>query len=144
MTLYTIGFTNKSAEQFFTLLSQNQVQRVIDVRLHATSQLSGFAKKNDLQYFLRTICEIDYCHMEIFAPTKAIFEAYKKNEIDWKGYEQRFLNLMAQRNTQSIDSNLLNNSCLLCSEHKPEHCHRRLVAEYLSNQLGSINVVHLV
>lgn len=146
MNTYTIGFTKKSAEIFFKLLREHHVKRIVDVRLHNASQLSGFAKRDDLRFFLREICSADYVHVEDLAPTKDILDAYKKNEIQWNRYEDEFLNLMARRNVErTVNPELLADGCLLCSEHKPHHCHRRLVVEYLNAHWDSkLHIVHLV
>jgi uncharacterized protein (DUF488 family) len=145
MKTFTIGFTQKKAEQFFTVIKDNKIARIIDVRLNNVSQLAGFAKRDDLKYFLRELCNTDYVHLEDLAPTKEILNSYKKNIITWEEYEDKFLNLMSKRCIErKIDQSLLMNGCLLCSEHKPHHCHRRLVIEYL-NQHWNINikVIHL-
>lgn len=146
MKVFTIGFTQKKADKFFGLIKSSNVERVIDVRLNNISQLSGFAKRDDLKYFLRVICDSDYVHVPDLAPTKDILDAYKKKVITWEEYEDKFLNLIAQRNVErSLDLSLLENGCLLCSEHKPHHCHRRLVVEYLNNALDiNLDVKHLV
>lgn len=146
METFTIGFTQKSAERFFELLKSNDIARVIDVRLNNISQLSGFAKRDDLKFFLRALCDADYIHLKELAPTKDILDAYKKKIITWEEYQDKFLNLISQRNIErSIDKPLLDRGCLLCSEHKPHHCHRRLVVEYLNQHWGSnIEVVHLI
>lgn len=142
--LFTIGFTKKSAEKFFTKLSHSGVKRVIDIRLNNTSQLAGFAKKDDLSYFLKVICGIDYVYVPELAPTSDILDAYKKHKGDWAVYERRFLELMAQRGVEEIvPRDLLDESCLLCSEEKPHHCHRRLVAEYFNIKWGNVEIKHL-
>ena len=142
--LFTIGFTKKTAEAFFTKLSKAGVKRVIDIRLNNVSQLAGFAKKDDLRYFLKTICNIDYIHKPDFAPTKDILEVYKKNKGDWSVYEKRFLVLLAERKPEeNISRDMLDGGCLLCSEDKSDNCHRRLVAEYLSEKWGNIEIIHL-
>lgn len=145
MTTYTIGFTQKRAEQFFSLIKRNNISRLIDVRLNNVSQLSGFAKRDDLKYFLDKLCNAEYVHVEDLAPTKEMLNAYKKKLIPWEVYEDKFLNLMSQRNIErSVNEALLNNGCLLCSEHKPHQCHRRLVVEYLNRHWDKkIEVVHL-
>jgi len=143
--LFTIGFTKKTAEQFFTLLCEKGVKRVVDIRLNNTSQLAGFAKKNDLEYFLRTICNIDYMHVPELAPDQEIMDMYKKNKGAWSVYEKQFLGLLESRRAEAVISrDILDGACLLCSEHKPEHCHRRLVAEYLDDKLGNIDITHIV
>jgi uncharacterized protein (DUF488 family) len=145
MKTYTIGFTQKGANKFFTLIKSNNVSRVVDVRLNNVSQLSGFAKRDDLKFFLSEICNVDYIHLDELAPTKDILSDYKKKVITWDAYEDSFLNLMAQRNVErSVDKLMLNNGCLLCSEHKPHYCHRRLVVDYLNSCWDAdIEVVHL-
>src|SRR5208337_2537699 len=144
MKLFTIGFTKKSAEQFFTRLQQPGLVRLVDVRLNNVSQLAGFTKKNDLKFFLREICDIDYVHLTELAPTQDILDAYKKNGGDWSVYESRFLALLATRRVEeTVDKDLLAGGCLLCSEPTPEHCHRRLVAEYLRDKWGEVEIEHL-
>ena len=146
MKTYTIGFTQKGANRFFTLIKDNNVSRIIDVRLNNISQLSGFAKRDDLKYFLSELCDAEYIHLEELAPTRDILSDYKKKIITWEEYEDKFNNLISKRNIErSVDKSLLNNSCLLCSEHKPHYCHRRLVVEYLNEHWDAdIEVVHLI
>lgn len=146
MKIYTIGFTEKSAEKFFGLLSRASVSRIIDVRLNNVSQLAGFSKRDDLKYFAKTICGADYLHLLELAPTKSILDAYKRKDISWESYADKFLNLMAQRNVERLVSKGdLEDSCLLCSEHKPHQCHRRLVAEYLNSAWDiDLKITHLV
>jgi len=143
--LYTIGFTKKTAEQFFTKLKKASVTRVLDVRLNNSSQLAGFAKKDDLQYFLRAIDGIGYQHCPELAPTQDILTAYKKEKGDWNVYEPKFLDLIrARRIEEIVPKELVDGGCFLCSEDKPHHCHRRLVAEYLAEKWGNVEIVHLV
>lgn len=142
--LFTIGFTKKTAQEFFTLLSEAGVKRIVDTRLNNVSQLSGFAKRKDLKYFLKEIANIDYLHVLDLAPTKDILDDYKKNQGDWHTYETSFLDLMKKRQIENkVSSEMLDRACLLCSEASPHNCHRRLVAEYLNNKLGNINISHL-
>ncbi|WP_028090894.1 DUF488 domain-containing protein [Dolichospermum circinale] len=145
VNLFTIGFTQKKAEQFFETLTKAGVKRVIDTRLNNVSQLAGFAKKTDLQYFLQKICGIEYIHILDLAPTKDILDAYKKKEITWDSYEQKFNQLMTQRQIErKLSIDIIDKSCLLCSELKPHNCHRRLVAEYLQINLEkNIKIHHL-
>ncbi len=144
INLFTIGFTKKTAQEFFTVLSKAGVKRIIDTRLNNVSQLAGFAKRKDLAYFLKEIGDIDYIHLLDLAPTKDILDNYKKKKGDWETYEKSFLDLMKKRQIEKkISPEILDNSCLLCSEAKPHNCHRRLVAEYLKNKLGNINISHL-
>jgi len=144
MKLFTIGFTRKNAERFFGLLRSSGAQRVVDVRLNNVSQLSGFAKKEDLRYFLRVICGMGYVHLPDLAPTQELLDEYKRQEIDWATYEKRFLRLLRKRRIEvSLPRSTIADACLLCSESEPEHCHRRLVAEYLRDRWGEVEVVHL-
>lgn len=144
MKIFTIGFTKKNAEQFFTRLKQPGLRRVLDIRLNNVSQLAGFTKKDDLRFFLREVSHIDYVHLPALAPTQEMLDAYKKNGRDWDAYERQFLALMAERRIEmNIDRNLVSGACLLCSEVKPHHCHRRLVAEYLRKTWGDVEVQHL-
>lgn len=143
MKLFTIGFTKTSAESFFERLRQAGVKRVVDVRLNNVSQLAGFAKRDDLRYFLQAVGGIGYEHQTAFAPTQPMLDTYKKERGDWAEYEKRFLDLMVQRRIEDIERTGLAEACLLCSEDKPHHCHRRLVAEYLRDKWGDIDIVHL-
>lgn len=143
--IYTIGFTKKSAEQFFGKLIEAGVKKVIDSRLNNSSQLAGFAKKDDLRYFLKTLGNIDYIHMPDLAPTEDILAEYKKNKGDWDTYEKKFLTLMAERRIENVVSPAeLDQACLLCSEHLADHCHRRLVAEYLKGKWENVDIIHLI
>jgi len=144
MKLFTIGFTKKSAEQFFTRLQQARVKRILDVRLNNTSQLAGFAKAADLQYFLRAIGGIEYLHLPEFAPTQEVLDAFKKEKGAWADYEHRFTALMHDRRLAESAADILGDSdCLLCSEDTPEHCHRRLLAEYIRDHIDNLEVIHL-
>ncbi|MBD2214678.1 DUF488 domain-containing protein [Nostoc linckia FACHB-104] len=144
INLFTIGFTQKTAQQFFDTLVKSGVKRVVDTRLNNISQLAGFTKRGDLEYLLRKIGDIEYVHILDMAPTKDILDDYKKNKGDWAIYESKFLALMRDRQIeQKVSPQLLDGSCLLCSEAKPHHCHRRLVAEYLRDKWGNITISHL-
>jgi uncharacterized protein (DUF488 family) len=143
MKLFTIGFTKTSAANFFSRLSKAHVKKLVDVRLNNVSQLAGFAKKDDLAYFAKSICNIGYDHIVDLAPTQDILDEYKKSKGAWSVYAEKFLNLMARRNIENIDRTRLDGGCLLCSEDKPHHCHRRLVAEYLKEKWGDIQIEHL-
>ena len=134
IALYTIGFTKKSARDFFSLLKMFGVKSLLDIRLNTTSQLAGFAKKDDLSFFLSEICQCKYRHLLEFAPTKEILDGYHEKKISWPEYEVLFKQLLEERKPDSILlANELNNACLLCAEPTPEKCHRRLVAEYLKS-----------
>jgi uncharacterized protein (DUF488 family) len=142
--LFTIGFTQKTAEQFFDTLIQAGVKRIVDTRLNNVSQLAGFAKRADLAYFLRKIGNIEYVHILDLAPTPEILNEYKKKQGDWDRYETQFLQLMRNRQVETkVSPTELDGACLLCSEAKPHHCHRRLVAEYLHSKWGNLNIHHL-
>ncbi len=145
MRIYTIGFTKSTAESFFTRLQEAGVRRVIDIRLKNTSHLAGFAKAEDLPYFLRAICGIeDYVHRPDLAPTEEIMNAFKKEKGTWEAYEGAFLPLLAERRIEeTLTRQEVDGACLLCSEDTPEHCHRRLVAEYLRDKWGDVEIVHL-
>ncbi|MCC6629853.1 MAG: DUF488 domain-containing protein [Chloroflexi bacterium] len=143
-TVFTIGFTQSSAEQFFTRLIDARVRRVVDVRLNNVSQLAGFSKRDDLAYFLRAIAGIEYVHLPELAPTQAMLDALKKHRGDWAAYERDFLHLMRERRIEAtVARATIDGGCLLCSEATPEHCHRRLVAEYLQRAWGDVRIVHL-
>jgi len=145
MKIFTIGFTKKSAESFFAKLQLAGVTRLVDIRLNNVSQLAGFAKRDDLRYFLKSICHIDYVHLPELAPTQRILDEYKKRNGDWNLYERQFLDLMATRKIENgISRELLEGACLLCSEDKPSHCHRRLVAEYLKDKWGDVQIEHII
>ena len=144
INLFTIGFTQKSAKQFFDTLKKAGIKTVIDTRLNNISQLAGFTKKTDLEYFLKTIDNIDYVHLLDLAPTKDILDDYKKKKGDWETYEQKFLQLIADRQIEKkVSPELIDGACLLCSEAKPHQCHRRLVAEYLNGKWGNVKICHL-
>ena len=144
MRIFTIGFTKKSAQSFFETLLRSGAKRLVDVRLNNVSQLAGFAKKNDLEYFLDRLCSVDYLHLPVLAPTKEMLDAYKKKHIDWKDYERRFIDLMEERQIEDrINPEILEDACLLCSEDKPHYCHRRLVAEYLKERWKNVKIEHL-
>src|SRR5688500_9355718 len=122
MKIHTIGFTKKTAEEFFETLRISGAKRVVDVRLNNVSQLAGFAKKQDLAYFLRKICGMEYVHVPLLAPTQDILDAYKKRKGDWQIYERSFLDLMKERRIeQAVSRDVLADSCLLCSEENPHH-----------------------
>ena len=144
MRIYTIGFTKTTAESFFSRLSKAGVKKVVDVRLNNVSQLAGFAKRNDLKYFLRAISGIGYEHRPELAPTQDILDAYKKHRGDWATYEECFLELMQKRRIEeTVPRSAVDEACLLCSEDKPHYCHRRLVAEYLKRKWGDLDIFHL-
>jgi uncharacterized protein (DUF488 family) len=145
MEIYSIGFTQKSASQFFGTLKAHGIERLLDVRLNNTSQLAAFAKQADLAYFLREICGAAYEHEPLLAPTQEMLDAYKKQKGGWDAYEEAFLTLMRARNIESAldKESFTRKTVLLCSEPTPEHCHRRLVLEYLQNRWKGVEIHHL-
>ncbi len=145
MEVYTIGFTKKAAAEFFETLKKAGVKRLLDVRLNNSSQLAGFTKSENLPFFLREICSAEYLHEPLLAPTKDILDAYKKRKGRWEDYEKSFLKLMAERKIeQKIDRKLFAvPTILLCSEAKADHCHRRLVLEYLQDKWGGLKIINL-
>ena len=142
--IFTIGYAGRNAEEFFTILKQAGVSKVIDVRLYNTSQLAGFTKKQDIEYFLRVIVGAAYVHLPILAPTKKLLNDYKKGLVSWQQYEEQFKRIITQR---QIERHLIpqdmDMSCLLCSEAEVDNCHRRLVAEYLAEHWPNISIHHL-
>lgn len=141
-----MGFAQKNAECFFNLIRNNEIQVLIDIRLNNKSQLAGFTKGNDLPFLLKEICNCEYVHKIDYAPTKEILSAYQKKEIDWRGYEERFLPLIEKRKIEHDFEKSFSNYkkvCLLCTEPMPEMCHRRLVAEYLKKRRADLTILHI-
>ncbi len=145
MEVYTTGFTKKTAAQFFGTLKQAGIKRLVDIRLNNSSQLAAFAKKDDLPFFLQEICGIEYLHEPLLAPTQDILDAYKKQKGSWAEYERRFVALLRERKIEEKISPKLFEipTVLLCSELTADHCHRRLVAEYLAEKWGNLEIIHL-
>ncbi|MCY3569334.1 MAG: DUF488 domain-containing protein [Chloroflexi bacterium] len=149
MKLYTIGFTKKSAREFFgELLGPSGARRVIDIRLRPSSQLAGLAKVSksggDLEFLLDRLCDMDYVHVPLLAPSNELFTSYRGGDITWDEYEERYLELLAEREvTRELDRALFVDAVLLCSEDRPERCHRRLAAEHLQRHWGEIEIIHL-
>jgi uncharacterized protein (DUF488 family) len=143
--IYTIGFTQKTAERFFTELKKSRAKQVIDIRLNNVSQLAGFAKRDDLRYFLREICGIDYIHVPELAPTKEILELYRKEKNGWNLYRERYIALLTERKVErAFAKEMISGGCLLCSEASPDHCHRRLAAEYFIGKWGEGTIRHIL
>lgn len=146
-SIYTVGFTQKNAEEFFTLLQKNNVQTLIDVRLNNTSQLAAFSKFPDIEFFLNKICGIEYRHEVVFAPEESTLKRYKKKEIDWEQYVTEFSETMKKRNIRKYIADKYVSEdrkiCLLCSEPTPEQCHRRLIAEIFSEVFPNTKIIHL-
>jgi uncharacterized protein (DUF488 family) len=145
MEVYTTGFTKKTAARFFGSLKQVGIKRLVDVRLNNSSQLAGFTKKEDLPFFLKEICDIEYLHEPLLAPMQEMLDAYKKHKGSWSDYEQCFLALMQERKIEEkIQHELFEiPTVLLCSEATAEHCHRRLVLEYLRDKWGELEIIHI-
>jgi uncharacterized protein (DUF488 family) len=145
MEIYSIGFTQKNAGEFFGTLKAHRIERLLDVRLNNTSQLAGFAKQSDLPYFLKEICGAEYEHEPLLAPTQDILDAFKKKKGDWDTYTDAYLSLIQSRKVESALSkdSFEKRTVLLCSEATAEHCHRRLALEYLQSHWGGITIVHL-
>ena len=146
MFLYTIGFTKKSAEKFFTLIKENGIELLIDIRLYNNTQLAGFAKGRDLPYFLRELCDCDYEHCLNYAPTKELLDNYRNKIITWQDYTREFANIMANNDAVNDFLKRFGNRdsvCLLCTEATPEQCHRRLLAEAIALRDPSIQIIHL-
>jgi uncharacterized protein (DUF488 family) len=144
--VYSVGFTKKSAEEFFELLKRHGVRRLIDVRLNNSSQLAGFTRRDDLAYFLGELCDADYLHEPLLAPTQELLDRYKKGGGKWADYERDFLELMRHRRIEAeINPQLLEDAVLLCSEPTADYCHRRLVLEYLQRawQDRTLSIAHL-
>jgi uncharacterized protein (DUF488 family) len=144
--IFTIGFTRTTAEHFFGRLKSSRIERLLDVRLNNKSQLAGFAKRDDLAYFLRELVGADYEHAPLLAPTQDILDDFKKKgQMPWDEYERRFNSLLREREVEKELSpkEFSQRTVLLCSESTPEHCHRRLVAEYLREHWGEVEIVHL-
>jgi len=145
MEIYTIGFARKPAREFFGALRRAGIQQVLDVRLNNTSQLAGFTKRDDLAFFLQELCGAAYLHEPLLAPTKEILKAFKKKQITWQEYETHFVALLRERKVEGkLDRAFFERpTALLCSEPTAEHCHRRLVAEYLERQWQNMTITHL-
>jgi len=144
--ILTIGFTKKTAQEFFELLMVNNVEMILDIRLNNTSQLAIFAKYPDIEYFLKVICNIAYIHDTRFSPTIETLKRYKKKEITWDEYIREFNQTMKKRNiieyiktNYSIDKKI----CLLCSEEESKHCHRSLVANMFSQTFNELKITHI-
>lgn len=143
--LYTVGFTGKPAEKFFNLLRNAGVAKIVDTRINNVSQLSGFAKGADLKFFAKEIGNMSYEHNIDFAPTKELLARYRDKKMTWLEYETEYLNLLDMRKVaQKTDIEKLHKNCLLCSEHTPEKCHRRLLAEYLKHVKSDVEIIHLI
>ncbi len=145
MKIFTIGFTRKSARDFFGKLKRPGLTRLLDVRLNNVSQLAGFSKRDDLTFFCESILSIPYLHLPELAPTQEMLDKFKKKHGDWSTYERKFLALIAERKIEvTLKRSVIDGGCLLCSEATPEQCHRRLVAEYLQQKWPEVEIEHIV
>lgn len=144
MRIYTIGFAKKTAAQFFGILRDSNISRVVDVRLNNVSQLAGFTKRDDIAYFLDQLCDASYAHEPLLAPSQDMLKEYRETD-DWELYEATFNALLRERRVEEHldESDFAEPTALLCSEATPEHCHRRLVAEYLRAKWGDLEIIHL-
>lgn len=142
--VFTIGYAGRNGRDFFTTLKQTGIKKIIDVRLYNTSQLAGFTKKCDLEYFLQAIVGADYVHLPVMAPTRGLLNDYKKGEVSWEQYESQFKSIITQRQIERhIELEDLDMSCFLCAEATADNCHRRLVAEYMARIWPNITIQHL-
>lgn len=145
MDIYSIGFTHKNARDFFQALRANRIERLLDVRLSNTSQLAGFTKQGDLEYFLQEICGATYEHEPLLAPSEELFRAYRKEKGTWGDLASGYLKLLKARKVESVLSkaSFKKRTVLLCSEATPEQCHRRLALEYLQKHWEGVKIHHL-
>lgn len=146
MQVTTIGFTQKSAERFFTLLKEADVKTVLDVRLNNTSQLAGFSKKPDLEFFLSSMFDINYIDLRELTPERDHLKRYQSGDMSWDDYASAYIEVLAKRRVESnLDITVFNGACLLCSEHTPDRCHRRLALEYLNSRWSNrLTIRHLL
>jgi uncharacterized protein (DUF488 family) len=146
-TLYTIGFTKKSAEEFFTLLRENDVRMLLDIRLNNTNQLAGFTKQQDLAYFTRELLGIPYVHDPRFAPQAETISTYRKGKGAFGPFREEFMKTMEERRIREVIradySDRLDRCCLLCSEKDADSCHRKIVAELMQEVYPDLEVIHL-
>lgn len=144
MDIYTIGFADKPAREFFTRLRTSGVRQLVDVRFDNMPSSGGYARGDDLAYFLESLCAMTYVHVPVLAPTQPMLRSYLELGGEWSTYERTFLALLATRRVEAlIDRETLRDAVLLCSEGPPERCHRRLVAEYLQEHWEGLTVHHL-
>lgn len=147
MTIYTIGFTKKTAKEFFEIIRKNDIQTMIDVRLNNKSQLAGFAKGNDLAYFLQELCDVNYFYEAQFAPSKELLDKWHKQSISWDEYTVTYNDFLKSRKAERIFEVRYKNAgnvCFLCAEPTPENCHRRLLAEYLQENCTEANIERII
>lgn len=144
MKIYTIGFAKKSAKDFFRLLMDTGTETLIDTRLNNVSQLAGFTKRDDLEYFLSGLSGIKYRHELLLAPSKLCLKSYRNGDMSWAEYEDQYIRLLRKRRVEEVLNPVdFDHSVLLCSEATPTQCHRRLAASYLAEAWHETEVVHL-
>ena len=146
ITLYTIGFTKKNAEKFFTLLRKAEIRKLVDIRINNSSQLAGFAKGQDLEFFVKELCNAEYLHMTDMSPTKELLKDYQDKSIDWNGYANIFQKMLLERKiAKNYPVEFFDKACFLCTEETAENCHRRLVVEHLKsmNPEKEVRIIHL-
>ena len=144
MQIFTIGYTKKSAREFFGLIKANEIDVLVDVRLYNNTQLAGFSKSRDLEFFLAALCGCGYVWAKQFAPSPALFNDYKSGQIDWAACEavyRDFLNAHTGLDFFRLYRN--KRICLLCAEETPECCHRRLLAEKIADEYDGTEITHL-
>ncbi|MBM3495681.1 MAG: DUF488 domain-containing protein [Armatimonadetes bacterium] len=143
-TIYTIGFAGRTAQSFFEDLASSGVRSLLDIRLRPDGQLAGFAKRQDLPFFLQRLVDgCAYRHLPELAPTDAILKTFRA-EKDWDAYVTAFEALMDERNIPGeLDPTIFGDACLLCSEATVAQCHRRLVAERLARAWPGTEIRHL-
>jgi uncharacterized protein (DUF488 family) len=145
MKIYTIGFTGKTAEYFFSKLKNSDAKKLIDIRINRISQLAGFAKEQDLEYLLGNLSNLDYQINSDLAPTKELLSRYRREEIDWETYSYEYISLIESRNIiKTLGKEYFSDSVLMCSESTPEFCHRRLFTDLLSKYFNDLEINHLL
>ncbi len=145
MDVFTIGLTKKTAQEFFEALTNAGIKTLIDIRLNNKSQLAGFSKQADLEYFLGAICSIRYIHEPLLTPTEEMLKAYRSKVIGWEEFGRQYKDLLRTRDVSDhLDQSVFKtNAVLLCSDLEADHCHRRWSAEYLRDSWGGLDLVHL-
>lgn len=144
MKLFTIGFTGKSAEDFFTLIKKSGAQKLIDIRINRNSQLAGFAKERDLGFLLSELAGISYQVNEELAPTKQMLASYRDKKKNWDEYSEEYQKLIADRSIlKNLGEEYFEDSILLCSENEPDKCHRTLLAILLREMVPDLEIIHL-
>ena len=142
MILYTIGYSQKTAEEFFALLRDAGVKRVVDIRRHNTNQLAGFTKQSDLPWFLDTIAGIGYTHELRLAPSEELMHAYRKEGLPFEDFAKQLTEQFGDTHRE-LDPKDFADAALLCSEADPSECHRSVAADYLAKHWEGVEVTHL-